>query len=124
MFFLDFLNQGGVWAQNLRKWAFFRILPPMVRALRSRINEDPHRNAPEILIIPSCAPDLGEPQKRNLSSGSPRTVTCAQWRTNHICRISVIVAPFELVFGVCAQFCCSGLLFQLIPSTFLTMNLT
>ena len=39
--------------------------------------EDPHQNAPKILIIPGCAPDLGG---RNFSSGSPRTVTCALWK--------------------------------------------
>ena len=49
-------------------------------ALRSQMNKDPYQNAPKILIIPGCAPDLGVPQKRNFRSGSPRTVTCAPWK--------------------------------------------
>ena len=52
----------------------------------------------------------GDPRNAISAAGHlvPSLTHCG--KTNRICRIFVIVAPFELIFGVCAQFCRSGLL--------------
>ena len=82
------------WAK-LRDWA-------SMAALRSQRDMHPLKKEVWIPINSGYGPDLGGPQKRNFSYGSPRTQVAHSGKTHQICRISAVVAPIGLKFCVCA----------------------
>ena len=71
-------------------------------ALRSQRDMHPLKKEVWIPINSGYGPDLGGPQKRNFSYGSPRTQVAHSGKTHQICRISAVVAPIGLKFCVCA----------------------
>ena len=71
-------------------------------ALWSQRDMHPLKKEVWIPINSGYGPDLGGPQKRNFSYGSPRTQVAHSGKTHQICRISAVVAPIGLKFCVCA----------------------
>ena len=95
----------------MAKWAgAARVAIEQARTLRSRVSEHLYRNAEWIPINSGYAPDSGGPQEQSFSSGSSRTGVAFFQKTSKNSHILVVVALIELIFGVRARFCPSGLL--------------